>query len=209
MALRSAAKSGTKPSLADAGSGFSVPTLEDLQKELQRVNYRKRYAETLRSTVNALIIVAAITILVSMVWIPVLKVYGSSMSPTLAEDSIVVANKTNRIGRGDLISFYYQNKILIKRVIGMPGDMVEIAGDGTVTVNGEVQTEDYVTEAAIGECDITFPYQVPEGRYFVLGDNRPVSLDSRTTAVGCVGDDQIVGKIAFCFWPLSDFGMPD
>lgn len=182
------------------------PTAAQVEAELNRVKYRSRYRAVLRSTVFTLITVAAVAVLISMLWMPVLKIYGSSMSPTLAEGQITVAVKTNDFAPGDIIAFQYNNKILIKRYIAGPGDWVDIDGDGTVYVNGEALDEPYLTEKAFGECNLELPYQVPESRYFVMGDNRSVSVDSRNTAVGCVAEEQIVGKIVFCVWPFEKFG---
>lgn len=185
---------------------MEMPSSEELEKELNRVKYKRRYHVVLRSTVYTLITVAAIAVLVATLWMPVLQIYGGSMTPTLSDGNIVVSVKSSDFQSGDIIAFYYNNKILIKRVIAEPGDWVNIEEDGTVYVNNERLEEPYLTEKALGECDIEMPYQVPESRLFVMGDHRSVSVDSRSTAVGCVAEEQIVGKILFRVWPLNEFG---
>ena len=185
---------------------MEMPSSEELEKELNRVKYKRRYHVVLRSTVYTLITVAAIAVLVATLWMPVLQIYGGSMTPTLSDGNIVVSVKSSDFQSGDIIAFYYNNKILIKRVIAEPGDWVNIEEDGTVYVNNERLEEPYLTEKALGECDIEMPYQVPESRLFVMGDHRSVSVDSRSMAVGCVAEEQIVGRILFCVWPLKEFG---
>ncbi|MGI6072386.1 MAG: signal peptidase I [Lachnospiraceae bacterium] len=184
----------------------SIPTIPELQTELNRVRYIERYRSMLRSTIYTLITVAAIAILVSTLWIPVLQVYGASMSPVLQDGDIIVSVKKAGFKPGDIISFYYNNKILVKRVIAQPGDWVDIDQDGNVYVNGTLLEEPYLDEKALGDCNIELPYQVPDGRFFVMGDHRSTSADSRNTAVGCVAQEQVVGKIVFRVWPVSWFG---
>lgn len=186
---------------------LDMPELHQLENELRRVMYQYRYTSVLRSTVNTLIIVAAFAILVATLWIPVLQIYGNSMVPTLQEGQIVVCVKDSSFERGDLISFYVGNNLLVKRVIAGPGDWVDIDESGTVFVNGEALAEPYVSEKALGQSDLQFPYQVPQARYFLMGDQRKTSIDSRTSLIGCVAMEQIVGKIVFCVWPFPDFGM--
>lgn len=181
-----------------------IPEVAELESELKREKYKSRYWKVFRSTVYILITVAAVAVLVATLWLPVLQIYGSSMSPTLEEGDIVVSIKSNTYETGDIVAFYYNNKILIKRVIASSGDWVDIAEDGTVSVNGEELDEPYLTEKAFGECDLELPYQVPESRIFVMGDHRSVSVDSRSKAVGCVAEEQIVGKLVCRIWPLTD-----
>lgn len=183
----------------------SPPTSLQLEEELKRVKYRKRYRSVLRSTVYTLITVAAIAVLVATLLLPVLQIYGSSMSPTLADGDIVVSLKTSEFKPGDVVAFYYNNKILVKRVIAVSGDWVDITENGDVYVNSELLEEPYIQEKAFGDCNIELPYQVPESRIFVMGDHRSVSIDSRNTAVGCVAEEQIVGKLVFRVWPLNAF----
>ena len=158
------------------------------------------------STVYALITVAAVAVLVAVLFLPVLQIYGTSMSPTLKEGNIVLSVKGGGFKTGEVCAFYYNNKILVKRVIAQERDWVDISEDGTVYVNNVLLDEPYISEKALGDCNIDLPYQVPESRVFVMGDHRSVSVDSRNTAVGCVAEEQIVGKIVFCVWPLSEFG---
>lgn len=181
-----------------------IPALEE---ELKRENYRKRYGRTLRSTIYMLITVAAVAVLVATLWLPVLKIYGGSMTPTLANGEIVVSVKDGNFAQGDIIAFYYNNKILVKRVIAQAGDWVDITEEGDVSVNGVTLEEGYIQEKALGDCNIELPYQVPESRIFVMGDHRSVSVDSRNTAVGCVAEEQIVGRLVFKVWPFDGFGF--
>lgn len=186
-----------------------VPELSELRRELNREKYKYRFASVLRSTVCTLIVIAALAILVATLWLPVLQIYGSSMAPTLEEGQIVVSVKGSEFKQNELVAFYIGNKLLVKRVIAGPSDTVTITEDGTVYVNNKELIEPYITDKALGECDITFPYQVPDSRYFLLGDHRAISVDSRSSSVGCIAEEQIVGKITFCVWPLSDFGALD
>ena len=181
------------------------PKPGEFRKELSRVRYQARFRKILRSTVFTLIVVAAVAILVAMLWLPVLRIYGASMEPTLGNGSIAVAVKNKNFNTGDVVAFYYNNKILVKRAIAQPGQWVDIDKDGNVYVDGELVNEPYIIDRALGDCNIELPYQVPEDRIFVLGDNRSVSIDSRNTAVGCVSQEQIVGKIIFSVWPISSF----
>lgn len=182
------------------------PGADALRKELSRVQYNRRYRGAVRSTIYILLTVAAVAVLVATLLLPVLRIYGSSMTPSLQEGDIVLSVKGADFSRGDVISFYYNNKILVKRVIAFEGEWVNMDEDGNVYVNGSLLDEPYVDAKAVGECDIDLPYQVPDGRIFVMGDHRDTSVDSRSSTVGCVFEEQIVGKIVYRVWPLSQFG---
>ena len=182
-------------------------TVAQLEGELRRERHKRSYRSTLFSTIGALVIVAAIAVLVSMLWIPVLQIVGESMTPSLYEGEIIVAPKGTAFGKGDVIAFYYNNKILVKRVIANPGEWVNIDEDGNVFINDVPLDEPYVSEKALGDCNITLPYQVPDGKIFVMGDHRATSSDSRNTAVGCVAEEQIVGKVILRVWPFNKIGL--
>lgn len=185
---------------------LDMPTTDQLQKEVDRVHYRRDFSRVMVNTIYSLVVVAAVAVLVAVLLLPILRIYGHSMNDTLDEGDIVVSLKGSDFKTGDIIAFYYNNKILIKRVIGKAGDWVDIDQDGNVYVNGVMVEEPYLEEKAFGECNIELPYQVPESKVFVMGDNRSVSVDSRNTAVGCVAEEQIVGKVVYRLWPLKDFG---
>lgn len=181
--------------------------MDALKAELKRVKYKYRYWAVFRSTVSTLVVVAAIAVLVATLWMPVLQIYGTSMAPTLQEGQIVLSLKDSHFERGDLVAFYLGNKLLVKRVIAGPSQWIEITEDGKVYVDGEAQEEPYVSELALGQCDLEFPYQVPDERYFLMGDHRETSVDSRSSVVGCVAEEQIVGRIVFCVWPFQLIGQ--
>lgn len=187
-------------------ASIELPTTEQIEKERKRLRYRNRYNRTLKSTIAVLVVVAAAAVLIATLWMPVLQIYGNSMVPTLEDGQIVISVKTSNFQSGDIVAFYHGNKLLIKRFIAGSSDWVNIDEDGNVFVNNEKLDEPYLTEKAFGNTNIELPYQVPDQRFFLMGDNRDVSIDSRNTAVGCVAADQIVGKVVFRIWPLSEFG---
>jgi signal peptidase I len=181
----------------------ALPTMEQIQSERKRYRWQKAYMKALRGTISVLTYMAAVAALIATLALPVLQIEGTSMEPTLTSGDIVLLNKTTLFGRGDICGFSWNNKILVKRVIGIPGDWIEIDTDGTVYLNGEKLEEPYAQQIAFGECDLEFPFQVPQEQYFVLGDMRESSIDSRNTLVGCVEADQIIGRIFFRIWPLK------
>lgn len=187
-------------------ASVELPTTEQIEKERARLRHKSRYSRTLRSTIAILVVVAAVAVLVATLWMPVLRIYGSSMAPTLNDGQIVISLKTTDFKTGDIVAFYYGNKLLIKRYIAGASDWVYIDEDGTVSVNSIELDEPYLAEKALGQTNIDMPYQVPDKRYFLMGDNREASVDSRNTAVGCASDGQIVGKVVFCIWPIDRFG---
>ncbi|MBQ2898733.1 MAG: signal peptidase I [Oscillospiraceae bacterium] len=184
-----------------------MPEIDELKAELNRVKYKRRYINVFKSTVYTLVVVAAFAVLVATLWMPVLQIYGSSMTPTIDEGQIVVSVKGKNFEQGDLVAFYIGNKLLVKRIIACPSDYVLVDENGTVFVNGTELYEPYVSEKSFGECDIEYPYQVPDSKYFLMGDHRETSVDSRVSVVGCIPEEQIVGKIVFRVWPVSDFGI--
>lgn len=189
----------------DQNDTVSFPSLDILKSELKRERYRRRFRRLLRSTVNTMIVVAAIAALIATLVLPVLQIAGTSMEPSLNDGDIVLLVKTDHLETGDLCAFYFSNKVLIKRIIATPGDYLWINRDGIVYVNNEELYEPYVTNPALGECDIEFPYQVPENHYFMMGDHRESSIDSRSSVIGCIAEDQMIGKIFCKFWPMSEF----
>ena len=184
---------------------LEMTSVELLQGELKRTQYNRRYRQTLRTTVFSLLLVAAVAVIIAVLLLPILQISGGSMENTLMEGDMVLSLNNGKYKTGDVIGFYYNNVVLIKRVIATSGDWVDIAEDGTVTVNGVVLDEPYVAEKSMGECNIKLPYQVPQGKCFVLGDNRVESIDSRNTAVGCISNDVVLGRLLARVWPLKSF----
>ena len=179
-----------------------IPSEEQVRSELDRIRVRKRFVRTLLNTVAVLVVVAAAAVLISTIWMPVIQISGDSMNPSLRDGDILVTLNTDSVSRGDLCCVSWQNKMLVKRVIGLPGDTVVIDGDGSVSVNGVPLDEPYVSEKSLGQCDVTFPYEVPDNMIFILGDNRLLSVDSRNSDIGSIGKDQIIGKVLFRIWPF-------
>ncbi len=186
-----------------AQKGVEIPELNVIEAELRRVKYKDRYRSALKGTIYTLLVVAAIAILVATMVLPFLRIYGTSMTPTLQDGEVICCVKTSDFKAGDVVAFYYNNKLLVKRVIGLPGDWIDMDEDGNVYVNEVLLEEPYLEEKALGEADIEMPYQVPESQIFVLGDHRSTSIDSRHTTVGCIAQEQIVGKIFLRIWPLD------
>lgn len=184
-----------------------IPTAEQLSAELERIRYKKDYGKMLYNTVSSLIVVAAAAVVISLLLLPVFRVTGTSMTPTMNNNDLLICSKSSNFESGDIVAFYFNNKVLLKRVIGTAGDVIDISEDGTVYVNGEVLDEPYISEKAFGECDIKLPYQVPDNRIFVMGDHRSVSVDSRSASVGCIADEYVIGKVILRLWPLEDFGL--
>lgn len=185
----------------------SVPSLNEIQSERKRIRRKDYYRQALRGTVSVLVVVAAVAVLIATLFLPILQISGDSMSPTLEHDEVVVLLKTKEFERGDLIGFYYQGKILLKRVIALPEEEVAIDADGNVYVNGELLEEPYVSEKGLGDCDLEFPYKVPGTGYFVMGDRRSNSVDSRNSVVGAISREDIIGKVFVRAWPISRFGF--
>lgn len=214
---RAAAKAGTQGKAAKNRSASrgrkrrrsELPAAAQLETELKRIQYRRRYSTVLRSTVYTLLVVAALSVLIATLFLPVLRIYGTSMTPTVTAGDLVVAVKGSDYRQGDMISFYYQNSVLVKRVIAVAGDWVDLDEDGNVYVNGELLDESYLEDGAkaYGTVTIDLPYQVEEGRVFVMGDHRTTSVDSRTEEIGCIAEEYIIGKIIFRIWPLNRFGF--
>lgn len=186
---------------------LDMPTVEQLQAELRAHNYQKKFNQVLKNSFFSLVVVAAFAVLAAMLWFPVLQISGDSMTETLQDKDIVVSLRHSKCQTGDIIAFYFNNTILVKRVIATSGQWVDIDEDGNVYIDGVLLEEDYLSEKALGECNVEFPFQVPEGRYFVMGDCRAVSIDSRNTAVGCVSSDMVVGKIFFRIWPFKKINL--
>ncbi len=184
-----------------------VPSLAEIQKERKRIRRGQYYWQALRGTVSVLVVVAAVAVLITTLFLPILQISGDSMSPTLEHDEIVVLLKTEKFERGDLVAFYFHGKILLKRIVALPEDEVVIDGEGNVYVNQEMLGEPYVTDKSLGDCDLEFPYKVPGTGYFVLGDRRSKSVDSRNSLVGAITQDDIIGKVFLRVWPLPKIGF--
>ena len=188
-------------------NNIEIPSLAEIQRERKRIRREAYYRQALRGTVSVLVVVAAVAVLIATLFLPILQISGDSMAPTLEHDEIVVLLKTREFQRGDLIGFYYQGKILLKRVIALPEDVVVIDGEGNVYVNTEILEEPYVTDKGLGDCDLQCPYNVPGTGYFVMGDRRSNSVDSRNSIIGAITRDDIIGKVFLRVWPFSRMGL--
>ncbi len=195
--------------MANKKINLGLPSSEQIQDELKRIKHKREYFKMLKGTVVSLLAVAATAVLISMLFMPVLKVTGSSMEPTLSDGQLVLCLNNKNFHTGDVVAFYYNNKILLKRVIAVAGDVISISEDGSVTVNNELIAEPYITDKSKGKCDIEFPYQVPDNRIFVMGDHRSTSVDSRSSVIGCISEEDIVGKVIFRIYPFNKFGSID
>lgn len=193
--------------MSESEKKLDLPDLSLLEAELEREQYKNSFGQVLKSTVFSLLVVSAVSVLIAVLLLPVLQISGTSMTESLQDEDIVVALNSKKYKTGDIIAFYYNNNILVKRVIAAAGDWVNIDTDGNVYVNDELLDEPYISEKALGDCNIALPYQVPDGRCFVMGDHRATSIDSRNTAVGCVSNDMVIGKILVRVWPLSGLGI--
>lgn len=193
--------------MSKKSNNISIPSLAEIQRERKRIRRKHYYRQALQGTVSVLIVVAAVAVLIATLFLPILQISGDSMSPTLEHDDIVVLLKTKDFDRGDLIGFYYQGKILLKRVIALPEDVVVIDGEGNVYINTELLEEPYITDKGLGDCDLEFPYTVPGTGYFVMGDRRSNSVDSRNSVVGAITREDIIGKVSVRVWPLSKIGF--
>lgn len=189
--------------MAKHDAAAARPDAAAIEGEINRVKNNRRFHHILRDTLTVLVAVAAIAVLVATFLLPVMRVYGNAMTPNIAEGEIVVAIKTKEPQRGDIIAFYYNNRILLRRVIAMPGEVVSIDDFGVVRVSERLIASDYIIEPGLGVCDIEMPYRVPDGSWFVMGDNRMTAIDSRSSAVGCVTQEQLAGKVLFCIWPFD------
>mgnify|MGYP002509770300 FL=1 len=184
-----------------------IPPIEFLREELVREEARYSFRKTLWNIAVLLTAAAAVTALVTTRLFVLIQINGSSMAPTLVNGEIIFLRQTKKVEPGDMIGFYYGGRILLKRVIGIGGDQIEIDSEGNVYVNGGMIDEPYLAEKSPGKCDLEFPCEVPEGMVFVLGDNRAISVDSRIRSIGCVEENQIVGKTAFRVWPPDRMGV--
>lgn len=193
--------------MSKKSNNIPIPSLAEIQRERKRIRRGTYYRQALRSTISVLIVVAAVAVLIATLFLPILQISGDSMSPTLEHDDIVVLLKTKDFDRGDLIGFYYQGKILLKRVIALPEDVVVIDGEGNIYINEELLEEPYITDKGLGDCDLEFPYTVPGTGYFVMGDRRSNSLDSRNSVIGAITQEDIIGKVSVRVWPLSKIGF--
>ena len=197
----------TKRNRSEGRTGSAAPSSADVRKEIARLNYRSAFHSSLFTTIAALVIVAAGALLVANMWLSVFRIFTDSMEPEIPAKVLVAATKTGSPARGDVVAFYHDNSILVRRVVGVSGDVIEVDDDGAVTVNGRLLDEPYVEASCLGESNVEYPLTVPEDRYFVLGDNREKAVDSRNSAVGCVASELIIGKVIARVWPYEEIGL--
>ncbi|MBL6538935.1 signal peptidase I [Streptococcus suis] len=184
-----------------------LPSSKEIAQAYREEKYKRNFLSTIKSTIFMLIVVAAVAVLVAVLYLPILRIYGQSMKGSLDNGDIVVSVKGSSFRQGDIVAFYYNNNILVKRVIAYSGQWVDMDEEGNVYVNDQLLDEPYIKAKDFGETNIDLPYQVPDGRLFVMGDNRKSSIDSRNTTIGTIAEEQIVGKLVFKVWPMSDFGL--
>ena len=184
-----------------------TPSVEQLEKALHEEKRAGSYSRALKSTIYSLLVVAAAAILIATLFMPILQISGSSMTPVIGDGDIAAVIKGTDFQRGDIIAFYYNNKVLVKRVVAFSGEWVDIDSRGNIYINNELLDEPYLTEKDMGHCDIRLPYQVPEGKIFVLGDHRSTSADSRSVIIGPVSEEQILGRVFLQIWPLNEIGL--
>lgn len=183
------------------------PAVDQMKQELKQIRYKRAYARTLRSTL-ACVVMAVALILCAVAFLPIIRITGDSMSHTLNRGDILLTLRGDEVQRGDLIVFYVEgNKMLVKRAVAVAGDRVEMTEDGVLIVNDQPVDEPYISSRALGECDQEFPLVVPQERVFVLGDHRELSIDSRSSAMGCIAREQVIGKVAVRIWPLNALGL--
>ena len=185
----------------------ALPELNEIESEMSQVRSKGRFRQSLKGTFGALVVVVAIAVIIAFILLPVLKITnGHNMEPGFQTGDIILLQKTSKAEKGDVCAFYFNNKLLLRRVIAGEGDKVEIDEQGYVKVNGEFLEEDgYISEHALGQCDIDFPFHVPAGQYFVMGDNRDFAFDSRATNFGCVSQEEIYGKPMARIYPFDRF----
>lgn len=186
-----------------------IINLEKIKEDYKTRKNREKFFYELKKTIGFFLVIISVGIIISSFWVRVLTIYGTSMSPNLTAKDTVVAFKKDQYKSGDVIAFYYNNKVLVKRVIATSGDWVNISNNGNVIINDKEIKEKYLLKSSksIGKTDIKLPYQVPENKIFVMGDHRSVSIDSRNKIIGSIGKEQIIGKIKFIIWPLSRFDI--
>ena len=185
--------------------GLRTPSLTEIQDEMHRVKSQDKFDRALWSTFGTVLVVVAVAVLVASIFLPVLRVTGTSMVPNFEPGDVLVAFKTNKFDTGDICTFYYNSKLIVKRVIAVGGDTVDINEDGRVSVNGKMLEEPYVKNFALGLSDVEFPFEVPSGQLFLLGDNRGTSVDSRSAEFGCINAEEVLGKVFLRSWPIDAF----